>query len=73
MDNQKWTPLHYAASEGNLEMVKYLVEMKAKTNVKNNLGHTPRHTALHTRKKDWTKVANFLKPPTKKRRISALL
>lgn len=39
------TPLHWAAYNNNLEMVKYLVEQGAEVNAKNNCGVTPLHFA----------------------------
>ena len=53
-------------------MVEYLVEMKANINAKNKLGHTPRQTALRSRKKDWTRLQIF-KTSRKKTGFSALL
>jgi len=52
------TPLHYAASNGHLSVVEYLVNKKAKTNEKDQYGRTPLRLANDTRKDD---VAKFLK------------
>ncbi|HEY4832375.1 MAG TPA: ankyrin repeat domain-containing protein, partial [Waddliaceae bacterium] len=40
------TPLHLAAKEGNAESVKFLLEKKAPTDLKNNNGLTPFHAAI---------------------------
>ena len=36
-DYDRRTPLHVAASEGNLKMVKYLMEVRSLWNCKNNI------------------------------------
>eukprot|EP00466_Bigelowiella_natans_P005911 jgi/Bigna1/140835/aug1.58_g15543 len=40
-DEDGWTPLIHAASEGRLDVVKYLVGMKANVEVKKRNGDTP--------------------------------
>eukprot|EP01125_Pyxidicula_operculata_P006898 TRINITY_DN2365_c0_g3_i1.p1 TRINITY_DN2365_c0_g3~~TRINITY_DN2365_c0_g3_i1.p1 ORF type:complete len:609 (+),score=120.26 TRINITY_DN2365_c0_g3_i1:34-1860(+) len=41
LDCKGWTPLHYAAGFGNVNIVKYLLDNGAVTNLKNQRGHTP--------------------------------
>ena len=40
------TPLHLAAREARLSVVKYLVERGANVNVRDNHGNTPLHEAV---------------------------
>ncbi|CAF4996338.1 unnamed protein product, partial [Rotaria socialis] len=40
-DNEGWTPLHAAASCGNIDIVKYLLSRGATVDVCNNEGELP--------------------------------
>ena len=51
------TPLHFAAQNGHLSVVEYLVNQKADLNAKNNKGYTPLSLANERRKME---VAEFL-------------
>jgi len=46
-DDDGWTPLHWAAYRGHVEIVKLLLERGANPNAKNNNGWTPLHIAAH--------------------------
>ena len=41
-----WTALHYAASAGNIEMMKALIDAGANINAQNKEGHTPLYKAV---------------------------
>jgi hypothetical protein len=41
------TPLHYAASNGHIEIVRLLLQNGAEVNVRNNRGNTPLHSAAY--------------------------
>jgi len=45
-DVNGWTPLHHAAWEGHLNVVKLLLEHGANPNVQDNDGETPLHSAV---------------------------
>jgi uncharacterized protein len=47
-NNKGYTPLIFAASNGNLDIAKYLVEHKANVNVQGNDGATPLNVAKIT-------------------------
>src|SRR5215472_7670381 len=44
-DDQSRTALHYAAMNGNLQIVAILIKAKAKLDVRDKLGNTPLHLA----------------------------
>jgi ankyrin repeat protein len=44
-NTDEWTPLHLAAQNGHLNVVKFLVEQQAEMNMKNTNGSTPLHLA----------------------------
>jgi ankyrin repeat protein len=45
VDDEEWTPLHFAASKGFKEICIYLVEKNAVIDVKDSAGNTPLHLA----------------------------
>jgi len=45
-DYDRRTPMHLAAADGNLEVVKFLVEHNANVNVIDRFGHSPLYDAL---------------------------
>jgi len=57
LDNYKYTPLHFAAYWGHLEVVKILVEAGGNTTAVNSIGVTPIQAAKGCRHKD---IANYL-------------
>ncbi|EKX36082.1 hypothetical protein GUITHDRAFT_49680, partial [Guillardia theta CCMP2712] len=57
-DENKRTPLHIAASEGNLEIVKYLVASNADANSKDAFHNTPLNDAVQH---EHDNVASFLR------------
>ncbi|KAG9152859.1 hypothetical protein Leryth_012477 [Lithospermum erythrorhizon] len=56
-DEEGWVPLHSAASSGNAEIVKLLLDRGADVNIKNGGGRTALHYAAS---KGWLKVAEVL-------------
>ncbi|KAL9999862.1 putative ankyrin repeat-containing domain-containing protein [Helianthus debilis subsp. tardiflorus] len=52
-DEEGWAPLHSAASSGNVEIVKILLDRGADVNLKNDGGRTALHYAAS---KGWVKV-----------------
>ena len=44
-DNQKMTPLHLAAEQSNVDVLKLLLEKCAECNIGNGSGRTPLHLA----------------------------
>jgi hypothetical protein len=44
-DLYEWTPLHYAARNGHIEIIRLLLQNGAVVNAKNNCGSTPLHWA----------------------------
>jgi uncharacterized protein len=56
-DDQSRTGLHYAAMNGNLQILAILIKAKAKLNVEDNLGNTPLHLAAE---RDQTEAAKLL-------------
>ena len=52
------TPLHWAASNGSLSVVEYLVNQKANINAKDDDGKTPLRLASENKNK---RIAEFLK------------
>ncbi len=51
LDN--WSPIHYAAMHGNVEIMKLLLKEKSlKINSKTNLGWNALHVAANSNKKD---------------------
>jgi len=55
---QKDTPLHYAATEGNIEVIKFLLEQGADTKLTNSLGRT---ALANASLKNNTEAVNLLK------------
>ncbi|KAF8795282.1 Ankyrin-3 like protein [Argiope bruennichi] len=51
------TPLHYACENGHLDVTKYLIKHKAKTNSKDVFGYSPMYYAIA---KSHNEIANFL-------------
>ena len=48
VDDEKWTALHYAVTNGHLEIVKYLIETcQVNKGAKDNRGWTALHFAIH--------------------------
>jgi glutaminase len=45
-DHDKRTPLHFAASRGNIDMVEFFLEMRVDCNAKDRWGNTPVHCAI---------------------------
>ena len=45
-DDRNWTPLHWASTSDNLEVVKCLIENKANLEAKDFLNNTPLHLAI---------------------------
>lgn len=52
VDNNKMTPLHWAAELGNQAIAKLLIDNKADVNIKDKMGFTPLHWAAYFDKKD---------------------
>jgi cytohesin len=46
-DNIGWTPLHWAAHKGRVEIVELLLERGANPNAKDNIGWTPLYRAAY--------------------------
>jgi ankyrin repeat protein len=57
VDDQAYTGLHYAAMNGNLQIIAILVKANAKLNVEDRLGDTPLHLAADH---DQTEAAKLL-------------
>ena len=45
-DNQKMTPLHMAAEQSNVDVLKLLLEKNMDCNIGNSSGRTPLHLAV---------------------------
>jgi uncharacterized protein len=56
-DDQSRTGLHYAAMNGNLQIMAILIKAKAHLNLEDNLGNTPLHLAAE---RDQTEAAKLL-------------
>uniref|UniRef100_A0A6B2LR69 Uncharacterized protein n=1 Tax=Arcella intermedia TaxID=1963864 RepID=A0A6B2LR69_9EUKA len=50
VDENGWTPLHYAAANNRVEAVQFLLSKGAKPDVPDKRGHTPQYYA---KQKDW--------------------
>jgi hypothetical protein len=48
VDSEKWTSLHTACANGNLDMVKELLKYKAQVEALTNKGQTPMHLAVYS-------------------------
>ena len=46
-DTEHWTPLYHAVSEGQIEIVNYLLKNKADVTIKNDQGGNVYHEAAH--------------------------
>ncbi|MGH7113488.1 MAG: ankyrin repeat domain-containing protein [Stellaceae bacterium] len=57
VDDQSRTGLHYAAMNGNLQILAILIKAKAKLNIEDKLGDTPLHLAAE---RDQTEAAELL-------------
>ena len=51
-DSKGRTPLHFAAHNNNVDLVKFLLEHEANTDVSDNDGHTPLHMAVKNHRYD---------------------
>ena len=51
------TPLHYAAGNGHLDIVKMLVENGASTEIEDHLGDDPLEYAVNN---GWVDISNYL-------------
>ena len=55
-DNDGYTPIHWAAKDGNVEIAKLLIASGAKIDVKDNDGDTPLHEAAYSVQLDIVKL-----------------
>ena len=63
LDAMKWTPLHWAAKDGHLEMAKLLLEFNADINLKDDYNRTPLKVAKQCNKMDVANlIENWIKP-----------
>lgn len=46
VDDDGWTPLHYASRHGNFEIIELLLDLGADINIKNEKGYTALHYAI---------------------------
>jgi len=65
-DKDDWTPLHYAAQQGHLSVVEYLVNQKANINPTNKYNQTPLGVAMQNGKSN---VVEFLKRNEEEQRL----
>ena len=59
-DEYLWSPLHCAASSGDVELVRVLVELKADINAQTRSAQTPLHVASYYDPPNCHKVARYL-------------
>lgn len=57
---QNWTPLHWAATNGNLELARLLLSYKANPNLQTNDGNTSLHHVKINKKKDKEAIIKLL-------------
>jgi len=48
LDNEQWTPLHYACFEGHVEAILFLLSNSADLKIGNHFGSTPLHLTIGT-------------------------
>jgi ankyrin repeat protein len=51
-DKNGWTPLHFAAQEGSVEVSKFLIKSGANVHIKDDIGNTPLWVATMNSHKD---------------------
>jgi hypothetical protein len=59
-DNTLWTPLHYAAWSGDVELVRVLIELKADIGAQSRSAKTPLHIASNSYSPNGPTVARYL-------------
>jgi len=58
--DMRWSPLHWAAHSGDIELVRVLVELKADISAQSQSAQTPLHVASYSGSPDCLKVARYL-------------
>ena len=69
VDKEGNTPLMLAAEKGNLNVVKLLLEAKAKTNIRNNNGESAYTIAISANNQ---KMADLISPHKKRKKIQTI-